>query len=450
MMTSALNLTAIADEPLATVRFSNKDQLTGSLSALTTEQLTWDSPIFENPTSFFLKNVVDLTLFAKLTEVTAKHEALVTLTNGDLIRGQLVTVSDMMVELDTWFAGRMKLNRLMIASINISERPNYVYCGPTSLDGWKQAGDTPAWAYHHLSFRSLGVGSIAREVDLPDECVIAFDVTWRESLAFSFVLLSDDTSKERPSSGYELKFQNRTITLIHRKSQKPIGYNTNATSLQENEKARIEVRASTKSGKVCVFVDGELIDIWTDPEVNHGKFGKAIHFASHHVSPIQISKIEVSAWDGEVDQLPVPKGANRPQIAEDEELSNDQAQLLLEKKLSKTGRMELRNGDNLEGEITSITEGIITVKTPFREVQLPVGSLRTVALKAADLERCKLESGDVRGSLPDGSSLVFRLDGVKDDFITGFSQNFGTVDFKISAFSRIEFNIYDPNLEEIR
>ena len=98
----------------------------------------------------------------------------------------------------------------------------------------------------------------------------------------------------------------------------------------------------------------------------------------------------------------------------------------------------------------SIVDGMITVKTPFREVKLPVGLLRSVALKPVDLERSKRENGDVRAWFPDGSSLVFRLDAVDGENLTGFSQNFGTATFKIAAFNRIEFNIYDPEFKDIR
>ena len=112
--------------------------------------------------------------------------------------------------------------------------------------------------------------------------------------------------------------------------------------------------------------------------------------------------------------------------------------------------MELRNGDSIVGEVLAINEGVITVKTPFREVKLPVENLRSLALKPVALERSKRENGDVRGWFPDGSSIVFRLDAVNDGILTGYSQNFGTAGFKIGAFSRIEFNIYDRELEEMR
>ena len=112
--------------------------------------------------------------------------------------------------------------------------------------------------------------------------------------------------------------------------------------------------------------------------------------------------------------------------------------------------MELANGDSLDGEVVSITDGVITVKTPLGEVKVPVARLRTVALKKVDLERCKRRNGDIRAWFTDGSSIVFRLDGVGDGTLTGSSQNFGTATFKIAAFNRIEFNIYDPDLEDKR
>ena len=52
--------------------------------------------------------------------------------------------------------------------------------------------------------------------------------------------------------------------------------------------------------------------------------------------------------------------------------------------------------------------------------------------------------------MPDGSSLVFRLEGVGEGTLSGTSQNFGSATFKTSAFNRIEFIIYDPDLEDER
>ena len=449
---ASLALACAADEEKSSVRFSNNDRLSGSISSLTPELLVWNSPILEKPTPFFLKNVLDLTLPAAQPEIKARHEASVTLTRGDLLRGQLVSATDETVELDTWYAGRLKINRPMVADIRITERPDFCYRGPTGLDGWKQSGGKPAWTYQNSSFRSGAAGSIARNVNLPDECSIAFDAAWKGSFWLKLAFFSDDLATDRPASGYEMLFQQRAVQLRSCKTQRFIGQTTNATMLQENEKAHIEVRASLKTGTICVFVDGHIIEKWNDPDFVRNELGRGIHFIANS-PPIQISRIEVGAWDGEVEQVPDPQApGGMPPLGMPGALDSDDEDVAppVPAEKPKSGRMELRNGDSLAGEVASIIDGMITVKTPFRDVKLPIETLRSVALKPVDRDESKRENGDVRGWFPDGSSVVFRLEAVADGTLTGYSQNFGTAQFKVSAFSRIEFNIYDPDFEDIR
>lgn len=445
----ALVALAPAEEPASTVRFSNNDHLTGSMVALTPQRLAWRSDILEKDASFLLDQVLEVTLPASQSDTDARHQASVTLTNGDIVRGQLASVSDAAVELDTWYAGRMKFNRLMISDIRISERPNLIFRGPSGLDGWQQSGDKPSWTFQNASLRSNNSGSsgsVARELpDLPDECSLAFDLAWRDRLSMRVVILSDDLTSDRPSAGYELQIQSRNVTLRSCKGQRFIGQTTNVPMLQENEKARIEVRASARTGTVALYIDGQVIENWTDRQLKRSAFGKGIHFISQNFSPVQVSRIEVGSWDGETDPLPERAQFANPGFGDD--LEEQPAPPVA---APGPGRMELRNGDSITGEVLDIVEGMIRVKTPFREIKLPVEALRSLALKPVDLERSIRKNGDVRAWFPDGSSLVFRLDQVGDGTVTGFSQNFGTATFKLAAFSRIEFNIYEIDLENIR
>ena len=448
---ASLAFAAAADELQSNVRFANNDQLSGSMESLSTQRLVWKSPILEKPTPFFLKRVLDLTLDAQQPATKSGHEATVTLTRGDLLRGQLVSATDEAVELDTWYAGRLRIHRPMVTDIRISERPDFNYRGPTGLDGWKQSVAKPVWTYQNSSLRSPGGGGIARDVNLPDECSIAFDAAWKGSFWLKLVFFSDDLQTDAPATGYEMTFQQRSVQLRGCKGKRFIGQTPNATALQENEKARIEVRASMKTGIICLFIDGEIIEKWIDPEVARNEIGRGIHFIAN-TSPLQISRIEVGAWDGEVDKLPDPQGPNgMPMLGMPGGLDSDEDErpaAPAEKPIS--GRMELRNGDSIAGEVVSISEGMITVKTPFRDVKLPIETLRSVALKPVDRDESKRENGDVRGWFPDGSSIVFRLEAADAETLTGYSQNFGTAKFKIAAFSRIEFNIYDPEFEDVR
>jgi hypothetical protein len=257
------------------------------------------------------------------------------------------------------------------------------------------------------------------------------------------VIFSTDLSSDRPSSGYELQFQQRNVSLRSCKGQRFIGHSPNAVALQENEKAHIEVRASSKTGKVSLYVDGTAVENWNDTEIARSEFGHGIHFIAQNTVPIQISRIEVGSWDGEVEKIADPQfqAGNR---GFGEELADGTESEAVPEAKPKAGRMEMRNGDSVAGEVVSISDGLIIVKTPFREVKLPIEALRSLSLKPVELERCIRKNGDVRAWFPDGSSLVFRLDEVGDGTITGFSQNFGTARFKLSAFNRIEFNIYEP------
>lgn len=437
-----------AEDAVSTVRFSNNDRLSGSIESLSPEMLVWKSSILEKPTPFFLKDVLDLTLTPDSPQSTARHEASISLTNGDMLRGQLASASDKVIELDTWFAGRMKLNRLMVSDIRINTLPDLIYRGPAGLEDWKQSGEDPTWTYRNGSFRSSSSGSIARNMKLPDECSIAFDVAWRGSLNLDLDFFSNNLTTSRPTSGYVITFRNRYLSLRNNLSQLGVGDGASSTAeaLQENEKARIEVRASLKTGKICIFVDGEIINVWTDPDVAKLEVGRGVHFVSPTKSPVQISRIEVAGWDGEVDQLPEPNVGNGLMDEDDAEPPDAPPP----KGKPKPGRMELRNGDSLDGQVQSIKDGTISIKTPFRDVKLPIEVLRSVALKPVELERCKRENGDVRGWFPDGSSVVFRLENVKPGILSGSSQNFGSVDFKAAAFDRVEFNIYNPDYEEIR
>jgi hypothetical protein len=187
------------------------------------------------------------------------------------------------------------------------------------------------------------------------------------------------------------------------------------------------------------------VHAWTDPDVIRSENGRILHFNNPNSATLQISHIEVAAWDTEAAPLVDPQAGMNLPGEQEEEVPQPPP---LEK--PKPGRMELRNGDSVEGEVTAISGDFVTMKTPFREIKLPVGAFRWIALKPVDLERCKREGADVKAWFPDGSSVVFRFDGVNDKTLTGYSQNFGTAPFRISAFSRIEFNIYEPKFEMIR
>ena len=450
MMILAVLGIAAAEEPEAVVRFSNNDRLTGTLAALSSDLLVWQSPVLAKPTAFFLKNIMDLTLPATTPAPSADHEATLKLTNGDSVCGQLAAVTDDTIAIDTWFAGRLIIPRVMVAGVTIADQSALIYRGPTSLDGWRQAVDNPAWTYSRSAFHSRAAGSLTRDKLLAEECAITFDVAWKgDALGLKVLVFADEPSAGSTAAGYEISFQrgNIYLALKNGRSSQFIG-STQSQVLMENDKARIELRASLKSGKFCLLINDRMLEVWSDPEAGKGRYGRGLSFsASQNTSQLRISGINITPWDGVAEQMAAPRQGMRGQL-ERRGLTDTPQPAPPDK--PPEGRMELANGDSLEGEVLTIANGMIQVKTPLGEVKLPVARLRSLALKQVALERCKRRNGDIRGWFADGSSIVFRLEGVAADTLLGSSQNFGTATFRTAAFNRIEFNIHDPALDDQR
>jgi hypothetical protein len=457
-----LTLSCVADEGDAVVRFSNGDKLTGELLALTGTKLSWQSQILKEPAEFELKHVVDVNLppgAPSPDTPAAGHEAILEMTNGDSIRGQLLGLGDGGIRLKTWYAGELVLRRVNVKSVKISRTADFHYRGPNSMEEWTGDEVGNGWTFRGGALHADSAGGIAREVDFPEECVIAFDASWRGSFRPKIIFFSDDITTSSPSGGYEMVFQGNAVHVKKAGSNNWLGHSTNAGILRENEKAHIEIKASLRTGKIALFVDGKIIDMWQDDAVDKKALGKGFHLVSQDNSELHISNIEITGWDGYLEQMPDRRriqiqGQFQGGFRGGFDFDDASGEVEAEEEKIPEGRMVLRNGDSIEGEVLGIKGEDITLKTKFSEVTFPVSRLKNIVLPPvvppATMETPKLYSGDVRGVLANGSSLVFRLDGVEGGELIGFSQNFGAARFRMDAFKRIQFNIHLPDIKEIQ
>lgn len=442
-----------ADQDHSVVRFANGDKLTGKLLSLTTESIEWQSELLKEPADFNLKHILDVGMPARMGAddgTQGEHEAILELTNGDVIKGMLAGLSDNEITLNTWYASKLVVRRVNVKDVRITRTSEILYTGPKDTEGWKFSDGDVGWKFKAGALVVKSAGRISREIDFSDECKIIFDAAWRGAFRPRLIFFSDDPESGSPSGGYEMVFQGNSAHVKRAGSNEWLGHTSDAGVLREQESARIEIRASMKTGKILLFVDDKFIHMWEDPDFKSNTIGKGFHLISQDNTPLRISNIVVSKWDGFVDD--VPKKRNNARIdpfqrrwevdpeeenAEKEEDKND-------------GRMVLVNGDSIQGEVMGIEGEIITVKTPLSEVKFPVHRLKNIVLKPAELETVKRYKGDVRATLSDGSKLVFRLDEVRDGKLIGFSQNYGPAEFSEEAFRRIEFNIHITALNEMR
>lgn len=432
-----------AAQDTATVRFTNGDQLSGNAVSLNLETLTWQSDLLQNQAQFKLDQIKDLELPSKINDSAqnAGHEAVLELTNGDSVKGMLAGLNEKEVHLNTWFAGKMVFSRLNVKSINISRANKTIYRGPTGMDDWKVLGDEKSWVYANNEFTSKATGAIARDFDFPDEMEIGYNLSWKGSFKSKVILFTSDITTPNPQTGYEIYIQGPSTRIRRLSDSNYLRIIANPSRMQPTENARIEIRTSQRSKKIHIFIDDVLQSTFVDDEMNKMK-GKGLIFTSDANYETKLSEIQISEWDGHVDESNDDEaefrelGFNRMNFHRGMPVQPQKPKELPD------GRMMLANGDTLEGEVLGIEKEMIKIKTPFTEVIFPVHRIKNIALKKAALETPKLYNGDVRASLADGSKLVFRLEDVKDGKIIGYSQNFGKAEFELSAFKRIEFNIY--------
>jgi hypothetical protein len=446
--------TVHAEEAESQIRFAQDNQLSGELVSFNGDRIIWKSPVLEEPASFLVKKVLEVTFPSETPAFEADHEATLTLKNGDVVRGQLVSVTDDEVQLGTWYAGTLKFRRVMVQSLSIDDRPTLFYRGPSGIEGWTQTG-AKAWTYQANALRITGGGGIGRVVETPDDCRFLFTGEWRGDLRLAVNLFSDDLTTSDPQTGYRISFERRMISLQKLgAAQQIIGNIVQDNQLSISEKARFEVRVSRKQGLVTLLVDDRIIGNWQDPEVDPKLSGYGMQFSSQDGAALKLSRIEVSSWDGHTEGLSDldMNGVRRfgGRVDPFNNRFGGQPEPVEKPVVEEEGRMALRNGDSIIGEVMAIEGGVIKIKTPHSEVSLPVSRLRTITLKPAALEEPKRNAGDVRAWFSDGSSIVFRLESMADGVITGYSQTFGTADFKAAAFNRIEFNVQMLQLEALR
>ncbi|MEO0017357.1 MAG: hypothetical protein RLZZ522_640 [Verrucomicrobiota bacterium] len=445
---------AAAVEPPSVIRFATQGEqwLSGSLESVAGDKLIWNAPVLKQPTAFWTKSIRDLTLPPLNYEQKVSHEASLHLTNGDLVRGQLCSVTDDRIVLDTWYGGRLEFRRAMIKEMGVLDQAALVYSGPAGLDGWIQTAKTPTWKYENGALCTSATRGIGRDVGLPDECSVAFEMSCSESLSLSVHLFADDLTTDAPKGCYQINCQGGYVSFSRLGDDGRMGgmggmEGRSVPEFRGDGKVQVELRASRSSGNVSLYVSGRHAANWRAQNLK-GKFGKGIQFVPQNgTATLRIAKIKVTAWDGEVEGLADENMAIGNPIRRNREptLAPESAPESSDKE-----RMKLRNGDSIGGEVVAIMDGIITVKTPFAEVKLPVGMVRNILLKPASLEEPIRRNGDVRAWFPDGASMVFRLDSTTKDSLTGSSQTFGTATFKLAAFNRIEFNIHDPEINDLR
>jgi hypothetical protein len=446
----AHQLSATAEE-LPTLHFTNGDRLQGQLLRIDDSQLIWRSPALQKETAFHLDSIENISFPSPSSPPpTTDHIAHIRFhpdlrqqnenLPGDVIEGELLGIQAQTLQLKTWYAGELSLNRNMIQDMEISDVSPLLYHGPREAKEWISfPGD--AWKFASHSYTLQESGALTKNfTSLPPRYCFRFTAAWKNRFNLQIVFGADSATEHNPEQCYMIALDNGTSYLQKRIAEPQnnpgmmqhggmIGEYKRDQVFRSKEKSELKLFVDTTTGLIALYSDDTLIQQWNDLDPPFLQ-GPCIHLRqnSGQFHRITLSSMRLSTWDGTLPSS--DKDAPLHAIENPPPTEGEQ-------------RIILRNGDAVLGKVVDIRGSKIALKTRFNEIKLPVSRIKKLALTPPEYDERLLQNGDVRAWFPDGNSITFRLLGTSaDGELIGESQHFGKAHFSPKAFTRLDFNLY--------
>ena len=216
---AALNLPQSDPSGTDILRFLNGDLMHGEFAGIK-KGVLWSRPDLQRNISFDFKNLRQIIFKGAKSSATEAVSPFVSLANGDVIPGEIISLDDKSLILESSIAGRLTIPREQIKSFT----PNpfdgqLLYAGPFTSDHWliieqKEANapdieadaeapenepaeeepEKPAsWIYSGASLYSTNTRPIAIDAKLPDVGRLRFKLAWRNRLSANLAFHADFT-----------------------------------------------------------------------------------------------------------------------------------------------------------------------------------------------------------------------------------------------------------------
>ena len=439
------------------VHLINGDILQGKFISFSDKSgLVWRHPNIKPDLLVDPKQIARVT-FAPNDKAAAKPmRSRVALANGDQLAGDLAELTDKQLLLNTWYAGRISIDRKAVRTLVPGETPLSVfYEGPRDAKEWvfsnsnqigfaglpaganlppavlqqrkaRQAQLAAAkWTLKENSFQSSGSGSqVGRDFPkMGDKTNIEFDVAWGGSLSLYVNLLTDNLKsysmgntyclRLSQTSAYMYKYENGNGQRRSSRIGNTVRYNLN--SLKQS--ARMSIRLDRAKKLIVLIINGKQVGKWNDTGKFAGK-GKGLLFSARTTYPIRLSNIQLSEWDG---QLPADVKITTESLKED--------------------YIQLANDDTLTGKLIDIKRGQMNFKPEFSDA-IPIPLMRVNLIRLADAKTAPaVVENPVRATLKGRGQITATLKEWKDGKLHLTSPTFGETTIDANAIESIQFNL---------
>jgi hypothetical protein len=299
--------------------FRNGDSIQGRLVSIDlTNGVVWSRAGMAKPARFVATNLTEIFLTSRAAKdaTNVPHRAVIQFANGDELVGNLISVGNQTVRVETSYAGKLSIPRKLVAGI--LPRPTndrVIFGGIRTADDWTH-GDMSAiqgitvgrWKYHNGSLVSGTASSVARNLDLPPTIRMDFDLYWHNMFSLAIALHTDslepislNAREQEPDFApfYSLWLSPTATELRVVPKTGPIRRlgSVFLRMAAGTNHAAVSIFASDQRKSVALMINHRIVKEWVDPN-GWSAGGRGTRFVHQGYGHVRIANLRVTKWDG--------------------------------------------------------------------------------------------------------------------------------------------------------
>ena len=405
------------------LQFADGSALHGKLQAIHARQgVVWRHPDAASAIEFGRSNLAWIR-FEKPKMVSSgdKPTCRFRFTNGDELFGNLASIDNGVLELETWFGSQLKAPRSAVQTISfLSKGYSIVYEGPINEEGWVEGKSGRAWEYRDGAFVATGAGTLGRDFKLSGSSSVSFDLGWNGHFSLILALYTSTLDRFDYSSSCYMFYLSPGYMSLQRVQGGAGAMNLGQTAVPEMNRKNnmhLEIRANKEDSTLGLLIDGRLIQRWKDTAGFVGKGSGIVFFAQLDGPSIKVANLKVAQWEGEVGL---------------ESLTN----------ASPTQDMVyLVNRDKVSGQMQRLRDGFVSFSAGETPLQIPLARVNQIFFANESTNAVPASPDALRAYFAGGGIVAFDLLEWKEGQVSGTTHNFGPIQFDAQVVRQLQFNL---------
>ena len=387
--------------------------------------MRWKHPHIDSELLIAPKSVAKLAFAMTSPPTNARRQTCkIKLVNGDSLSGELLRMENGKLVLDTWYAGELTINQNAITSLVPGHTKDKVFfSGPTDKKNWTQTNGN--WKFQNRSFSTASSGAmLGRHIDnTPKRAAIDFEIDWASSLSLYVNFRTDKLKSYSACNGYCLRLTQTYVYLYrHTFNGAHRGRRLGTSSVRinlngANRNARVSIRVDEHNRLIALYINDKFISKWVDTGGFAGK-GNGLLFSSRTTNRIGLSQIRISEWNGNL------SGQNKT-------VSGN----------AKDDFALFTNDDSISGNLKSISDGQMKIKTSFGELSVPLEKVDVIYMAKENAKATPASTQAAHLSLHRKNTMTIQINEWKDDKVTLQSPVFGKAILEAAAIQSATFNL---------